>query len=95
MDVLDSLKDQWLQRKGDSHAPLLEEYGVSVASWILANLDHQVDVENVLSSHVISNPDLLDHCGWEIIPMLYRREWMQSSPVRDAFLKLRSVATIF
>jgi len=88
MDVLDSLKTQWSIQQGDSKHSLLDEYGVSLASWLLANLDDQVDVENVISSHLIGNDALLDHCGWEIIPLLYRQHWMQSSLVRRRLFDL-------
>lgn len=85
MDALDALKARWIEQKDHLDPSFLEEYGASVSSWMLEHLENKTDVEAVIASHLINNTDLLDHCAWEIIPLMYRHEWMQSSPVRIVF----------
>jgi hypothetical protein len=83
MDALVDLKSRWNNRTDGSEHALLEEYGTFIASWLLGHLDQESDVTSVISDHLLSNDQLLDQCGWEIIPLLYRREWMLQNTIID------------
>lgn len=82
MDALQSFKSQFATSANASS--ILDEYGAYLCSWLLEN-ELQSDVEQVIQEHLLPNEALLDHCSWEILPILYRRSWMTDSPVRTAF----------
>lgn len=94
MEVLSELKSQLVPNTEPSSA-FLDEYGATIASWLLENSANQLDVETVIAEHLLSNDPLLDHCSWEIVPILCRQRWMHQSEVRSASVYRPQVPIIF
>lgn len=93
MELLTELKSQWTPGFSPSSSHL-DEYGATLASWLLENASNQLDVESVLSGHLLSNDALLDHCSWEILPILCSHRWMYHSNVRLTFVLEQQISSI-
>jgi hypothetical protein len=80
---MDTLREQWLASDQENpSSSLLDEYGATIASWMLLNLEDQCQIETVLTTHLLDNLALLDHCAWEVVPILYKCGFMNESKVR-------------
>lgn len=91
MELLDELKSRW----SSTSPPPVDEYGATVASWLLSNANEEKATEGVITTHLLSNSDLLDHCAWEILPTLCAHQWMHESPVRNNFCQSALIFCIF
>lgn len=85
MELLNQLKSQWNPDKSPSDPSYLDEYGATIVSWLLGNTHQQIDVEALISQHLLPHEALLDHCSWEIVPLLSGEQWMRQSDVRSKF----------